>query len=283
MSAQAKVNIFACEPEWKSLVDEIGKEKVKSFSATFASQDPHHIRAKPSLIAKIRNADLLICSGADLEVGWLPLLLKQGSANIWHGEIGNLMVSDIVTLIEKPTKELDRSHGDVHAQGNPHSHLNPYNILIVAKEINNRLQKIDSDNSKIYQRNYENFVKRWKKSIKSWERKASRLKNVNILVHHKSFSYLIEWLKMKEVATLEVKPGIPPTARHLQNLLDIVKEKPVKFVIRAPYDEKRASQWIADKISIKEITLPFTVGGDEESGDLFMLFERTIDLMIQSL
>lgn len=280
-SSLAKVNIFACEPEWKSLSDEIGRNLVKSYSATTAFQDAHYIRAKPSLIAKVRRADLLICSGADLEVGWLPILLTKSGKNVQPGNIGNLMAADFVPRIEVPDV-LDRSMGDVHAQGNPHIHLNPHNILLVADELKNRLQKIDPENSTSYQKNYDDFTVRWKSAIKRWELKASPLKEVKFFVHHRSFSYLVDWLKLNQVATLEEKPGIAPNPSHLQSLLQISKDNQIDFIIRAPFDSPSASNWIADKRQIKELVLPFTIGGNKESYDLFSLYENTIDLMLKS-
>jgi zinc/manganese transport system substrate-binding protein len=279
-SSLAKINIFACEPEWQSLSTEIGGDYVEAFSATSAQQDPHYIRAKPSLIAKIRKADLLICSGSDLEVGWLPILLSKASANIQVGKVGYLMASDFVTKIDKP-KILDRSMGDVHPNGNPHIHLDPHNILLVAKELNNRLGKIDPNNLQNYQRNYNNFVKKWKNSIQKWESMAPRLKGTKIVAHHKSFSYLLNWLELDELAILESKPGIAPTSSHLENLLIVLRKEPAKFIIRTPFDPKDASEWVSKKTGIKELILPFTVGGDKESKDLFTLFDSTIDSILQ--
>lgn len=291
-SPKAQVNIFACEPEWKSLSEEIGGKYIDAFSATTALQDPHYIRAKPSLIAKIRTADLLICSGSDLEIGWLPILLSRANSNVQTGNLGNLMASDFVDKIGK-TKIVDRSMGDIHPHGNPHIHLNPHNILLVAKELNNRLKKIDPNNSQSYQNNYDNFVSKWKNSITKWEAKASKLRNIKVLPHHKSFSYLIDWLNLNEVANLESKPGIAPTSKHLESLLILLKKEPVEFIIRTPFDPKDASNWIAKKTQIKsktkaetkaktkELVLPYTVGGNEQSKDLFSLFDNIINLMLE--
>ncbi|MDA9818051.1 zinc ABC transporter substrate-binding protein [Flavobacteriaceae bacterium] len=282
LEAKAKINIFACEPEWQSLSEEIGGEYVKSFSATTAKQDPHYIRAKPSLIAKIRKADLLICSGSDLEVGWLPILLSKANKKIQIGKIGHFMASDFISRLEKP-EILDRSMGDIHPQGNPHVHLNPHNILLVAKELKNRLKKIDSKNSHNYQANYNKFVNKWKKFIKKWETKASKLKEVKILSHHKSFSYLVDWLRLDEVATLESKPGIAPGSKHLKHILGISRNNKISFIIRTPFDPKDASEWIAEKAKIKEIILPYTVGGGKNSKDLFTLFDSQINLMLEAI
>ncbi|MDA0901940.1 MAG: zinc ABC transporter substrate-binding protein [Proteobacteria bacterium] len=279
---QAKVNIFACEPEWKALAEEIGGDYIEAFSATSAKQDPHHIRAKPSLIAKIRNADILICAGADLEIGWLPILLQKANSAVQPNENGFLMVSDFVQLIEKP-KIIDRSLGDIHPQGNPHSHLNPYNILLIAKELKQRLQLADPQHSQSYQKLYDDFISKWQIAIKQWELKAQPLKGVNIVVHHRSFSYLIKWLGMNEVAMLEPKIGIPPTISHLNSLLIKLEEKPAKFIIRTAYDLEKPSKWLAAKTGIIAIELPYTVGGDEYSDDLFTLFDRIINLMIEQI
>ena len=132
LSARATVSVLACEPEWGALTQELGGEKVSIYSATTALQDPHRIQARPSLIARARSADLLVCTGSDLEVGWLPILLRQsGNANIQPGKPGNFEAASYVRKLEIPTR-LDRAEGDVHAGGNPHIQTDPRNFLPVA-------------------------------------------------------------------------------------------------------------------------------------------------------
>jgi zinc/manganese transport system substrate-binding protein len=252
---------------------------VDVFSATSATQDPHYIRARPSLIAKIRQADLLICSGAGLEVGWLPLLLEKASEKIQIGNSGHIAAADFIKPLEKP-QTLDRSNGDIHPEGNPHIHLNPHNISLVAIEILNRLVHIDTKNSDSYKRNYDEFTKKWLQAIKNWEHKASNLRGSSVIVHHKSFTYLIDWLGLKEIASLEPKPGIPPTSSHLEGLLKLLKEQPARLIIRTPYDKREASLWLMKKTGIKAIVLPYTVGGNENSDNLFSMFDDTINLLI---
>ena len=145
----AKVNVFACEPEWAALAQEIGGDKVEVFAATSAMQDPHYIRARPSLISKARRADLLLCSGASLEIGWLPILLQKASSDIQPGSVGYLMAADVVTMLEVPVV-VDRSMGDVHPEGNPHVHLNPYNLMTVGEALADRLSGVDSENTSFY-------------------------------------------------------------------------------------------------------------------------------------
>ena len=166
------LNIFTCEPEWKSLVEEITQDKADVYSATNAKQDVHYIQAKPSLIAKIRKADMVVCSGADLEIGWLPLILKKaGSSSIQEGGENLIYAANYVQTIEKPTR-IDRADGDVHPNGNPHLHLNPYNVLKVAKVVTDKLVSIDGKNAAFYQKNYADFNAKMAFKIKKWEEKA---------------------------------------------------------------------------------------------------------------
>ena len=276
--SHAIVNIFACEPEWESLAKEIGGEKVKTFSATHANQNPHYIRARPSLISKAVKADIIFCSGASLEVGWLPLLLQKAKGSVQSGNDGYLMASEYVKVLEK-TMVADRSMGDVHPEGNPHVHLNPHNISLIAKELTKRLELIDATNQSFYRSRLDNFILRWEEAINRWEKNSSDLKGMQVVIHHKTFSYLIDWLELKEVASLEIKPGIPPTASHLKGLLQQFKSKSPDVIIRTPFDPGDGSMWLSEKINTPAIIMPYTINGNDNSADLFALFENSINLL----
>jgi len=277
--AQAKVNLFACEPEWAALARELGGDGVEIFIATTPRQDPHHVRAKPSLIAAMRRADLVICTGASLEVGWLPILLqKAGNENAQPGGAGLLLAAELVPLLEKPVR-LDRAEGDIHPEGNPHVHLNPHNIALIAQALTERLKSVDAANTSSYEARFDNFAARWRDATQRWEQEAAGLKGAAIVVHHKAFTYLLAWLGIQEAGVLEPKPGIPPTASHLEALLQKLTLSPARLIVRTPYDPADASQWLSQKTGAPAIVLPFTVGGDAESGDLFALFDRSISLL----
>ena len=277
--AQAKISLFACEPEWAALARELGGADVEIFTATTPRQDPHHVRAKPSLIAAMRRADLVICTGASLEVGWLPILLqKAGNASVQPGGAGLLLAAELVPLLEKPVR-LDRAEGDIHPEGNPHVHLNPHNIALVATALTERLKSADTANASSYQARSDDFAVRWRDATQRWEQQAAGLKGTAIVAHHKAFSYLLAWLGIQEAGVLEPKPGIPPTASHLEALLQKLTLVPARLIVRTPYDPADASVWLSQKTGARAIVLPFTVGGDAESGDLFALFERTIALL----
>ena len=274
--AMAKVNVFACEPEWKALTEAIGGELVKVYSATTAFQDPHYVEARPSLIAKTRRADLLVCTGAELEVGWLPLLLRQsGNDVVQESEPGYFLAASQVERIEVPA-ELDRSHGDVHASGNPHVHWGPYRLLIIAEALSRRLQKIDPTNAERYQQQTDRFAEDWKAAIKHWEEQAAGLKGKKAVVYHKNWSYLLNWLQMDVIGDLEPKPGIPPTSSHLASLLSTVRSDKPDFILIANYQDDKGAQWLSDKSGVKVLSLPFTVGGSKEATDLFSLYDDVL-------
>ena len=283
LPACAVVNVFACEPEWAALAKELGGDKVSAVSATTAFQDPHHIEARPSLIARVRNADLLICSGSELEIGWLPLLLTQsGNDRIQVGSPGYLEASQYVPKLEVP-RVIDRSMGDVHPGGNPHIQTDPRNIAKVAAVLAERLAQIDARNAATYRSRAADFDKRWQAAIRRWEGEAARLKGVPILEHHKGFSYLIRWLGMREVGTVEPKPGIPPTTSHLAELVELMKRDPAKLIVYSSYDDPKASQFLTQRTGIPAVMIPFTVGGSDKAKDLFGYFDDVIARLLAPL
>ena len=274
--AVAKINIFACESEWAELSKELGGSLVSTFSATNVGQDPHYIQARPSLIAKIRKADLLVCTGAGLETGWLPVLLrKSGNSKVQPGQKGFFMATDTVKLLDKPTV-LDRSMGDIHAAGNPHIQLDPRRMRIVAKKLSQRLQQIDPEHSKEYAENLANFKTRWDQAIKRWKEEIRDIQGKNIIVQHNSWVYLQQWLKLNKVAELEPKPGVPPGSSHLSALLKRVKKSPVDLIIYSSYQDPKAATWLSEKTGIKAVAIPSTVNENES---LFQWMDHVIQLI----
>ena len=282
-SPAAALNVFACEPEWAALAKELGGDKVSVVSATTTFQDPHHVEARPSLIARVRNADLLICSGSELEIGWLPLLLTQsGNDRIQAGSPGYLEASQYVVKLEVP-RVIDRSMGDVHPGGNPHIQTDPRNIAKVAAVLVERLAQLDARNAATYHSRAADFGQRWQAAMRRWEGQAARLKGVPIVEHHKGFSYLIRWLGMREVGTLEPKPGIPPTTSHLAELVELMKRDPAKLIVYSSYDDPKASQFLSQRTGIPAVMLPFTVGGSDKANDLFGYFDDVIARLLAPL
>ncbi len=283
LPAAAEIKVFACEPEWAALAQELGGDKVSVFTATTALQDPHHIEARPSLIARLRQADLLVCTGAELETGWLPVLLRQaGNARVQPGKPGYFEAASHVRMLEIPAR-LDRAEGDVHAAGNPHIQTDPRNIGAVATALAQRLAQIDPARASHYQARQRDFAQRWDAAIKRWEQQAAPLKGVRIVVQHKGFPYLENWLGLRQIATLEPRPGMEPTSGHLAEVLEKLKREPAQMILRAAYHDGRASEWLAERAKIPSVVVPFTVGGSNQARDLFSLFDDTVQQLLGAL
>jgi zinc/manganese transport system substrate-binding protein len=278
--ASAALNVFACEPEWAALAQELGGDKLSVFSAVTPMQDPHRIEARPSLVSRMRNADLVICSGSELEIGWLPLLFTQaGNDRIQPGSPGFIEASQYVVRLEIP-KVIDRAMGDIHPSGNPHIHLDPRNIAKVAEVVTERLTQIDQPNAATYRARAEDFNKRWDQAIQKWRQQAQPLKGMPVVVYHKDMSYFINWAGMREAGSLEPKPGIPPTPTHLAELVERMKRSPAKAVVYSPYNNPSAAQFLSQRANIPVVPLPFTVGGTPKAKDLFGLFDDTIERLL---
>jgi len=279
--ASAALSIFATVPEWGALAQELGGDKVKVYVATNALQDPHHVEARPSLIARARGADLVVATGAELEIGWLPLVLQQaGNEKVQPGAPGYFEATSVVTLLDKPAR-LDRAEGDVHPFGDPHIQTDARNIARVAAALAQRFAQLDPANAATYQARQKQFADKWTAAIARWEQQAAPLKGVGVVVQHKGFTYLIHWLGLREITALEPKPGIEPTTAHLANVLETLQRNPAKMVLRAAYQSDRASQWIAERAKIKAVVLPFTVGGTDGAKDLAGLFDDTIKRLLE--
>lgn len=280
--AAGPIKVVACEPEWAALTKELAGNQASVYAATHALQDPHAIQARPSLISAVRNADLLVCTGAELEVGWLPVLLRQaGNAAVQPGRPGNFEAADHVTMLEVPTR-LDRADGDVHAEGNPHIQTDPRNIAKVAQALGQRLAEVDPANAPVYRQRLADFQARWGQALKRWTQAAAPLKGMPIVVQHRGFPYLEAWLGLRQVAALEPKPGVEPSSPHLSAVLQQLQGQPAKLILRAAYQDGRASQWLAERAKLPVVVLPYTVGGSDRAQDLFSLFDETIDLLLKA-
>ena len=283
LPALAALNVFATVPEWAALAKEIGGERVQVFAATNALQDPHRIEAKPSLIARARGSQLVVATGADLEIGWLPVVLREaGNAAIQPGQPGYFEAASAVRLLEVPSR-LDRADGDVHPGGNPHVQTDPRNILKVAEALAGRMARVDPAGASTYDANLARFSERWQANLARWARAAAPLRGVPVWVQHRSFAYMADWLGLKELGALEPKPGVEPGSAHLASLLARQKETPARMILRAAYARPTASEWLGERAGIPVVVLPFTAGGNPAAGDLTALFDDTVQRLLGGL
>ena len=282
-NTHATLNIFACEPEWAALTQQLAGDKASVYTATGALQDPHRVEARPSLIAKARRANLVVCTGAGLEAAWLPVVLREsGNSAILPGSNGYFAATHYVTMLETPTR-LDRADGDVHAEGNPHIQTDARNFLPIAEALGKRLIQLDPTNTAYYRQQLAAFDQQWRAAIAKWEQQAAPLKGIPIIVQHRGFPYLNNWLGLKQTAELEPKPGMEPSAAHLGSVLGELQQHPARMVLRAASQDGRPSEWIAERAKIPAVMLPFTVGGTPQASDLFTMFDDTIQRLLAGL
>ena len=282
-NTHAAINIFACEPEWAALAQQLAGDKAGIYTATGALQDPHRVEARPSLIAKARRANLVVCTGAELEAAWLPMVLREsGNSAVQPDSSGYFEAAHYVAMLEIPAR-LDRAEGDVHVAGNPHIQTDARNFLPIAEALGKRLIQLDPANTAYYQQQLATFNQQWRAAIAKWEQQAAPLKGIPVIVQHRGFPYLNNWLGLKQIAELEPKPGMEPSAVHLGNVLNKLQQHPARMVLRAAYQDRRPSEWIAERAKIPAVMIPYTVGGTPQATDLYTMFDDTIQRLLTGL
>jgi len=280
LPAHAAIKVLATTSDWGALATELGGDKVNVYTATSALQDVHQVDAKPSLVARARSADLVVATGAELEIGWLPVLLQEsGNSKIQPGSPGYFEATSVLHLLDIPSA-VDRSMGDIHPQGNPHVQLDPRNVAAVAKALTARLAAVDAPNAAYYQARGADFQARWQAAMTRWATEGAKLKDVPVVVIHKDQTYLIHWLGMKELAAIEPKPGVPPSAGYLAGLVQKLGTAPPKMILRNAYNDPKAADWLAERVKAPVVQLPFSVGGTAEAKDLFGLFDDTLNRLL---
>lgn len=280
LPAQAALKVLATTADWAALTTELGGDRVSVYTASSAFQDVHRVDAKPSLVARARSASLVVATGAQLEIGWLPILLQEsGNARIQPGSPGYFEAAAQVNLLEVPSS-VDRALGDIHPQGNPHLHLDPRNIAIVAKALSARLVALDGANAQFYNARAADFQNRWQQAISRWEAQAAPLKGVPVVVIHRDQAYLCHWLGLTELAAIEPKPGVPPSAGYLAQLVTKLSASPPRMILRNAYNDPKAVNWLSQRIHAPVVLLPYSVGGTPGAKDLFGLFDDTIERLL---
>jgi zinc/manganese transport system substrate-binding protein len=275
-SARAKPRIVVTYPYIESLVKELAKDKVDVSVLAKGDEDPHFVVPRPSFIGRLRQADLLIMNGGSLEIGFVPPLIRQAAnPQIMPGAPGFIDLSQYVELIDKPDK-VSRSEGDIHPEGNPHFILDWHNVPPVARAIADALGRTDRAGKDEYQKNLDVFLARWKERSEAWDKKAEPLEGKKIIQYHRLFNYLTRRAGMQIVGELEPKPGIPPTSKHLEELIDSNAPGTVQLVAADAYHERKSAEGVAKKLSARWVVLPHDVGAIPEATDMFSLYETLI-------
>lgn len=270
--------VFTCEPEWAALVRVLLPE-ARLHVATHARQDPHHVEARPALIAQLRAADMAVCTGAALEAGWLPML-KQRAANakVQDGQPGMFYVADHVSLIDPQPATLNPFAGDVHPEGNPHVQTDPRRLQEAAEALSERIQSLWPEQAKVVALRHQKWDAQWQRHIERWTREAASLRGTQVAAQHTTFGYLWHWLGVEMVADLEPKPGMPPSPGHLNSVRDALLTRPPPAVVVASYQDARAAQWLVQQLQGRSTlrVLPATLDDPQAPGALERWFDQLL-------
>ena len=281
--AWADLKVFATVPEWGALAEALGGDKVKVYTATTGLQDPHRIQARPSLIANARTTNLLLATGASLEAGWLPLVQRESNnPAIISGQPGYFEASAHVRMLDVPAV-IDRTMGDVHAEGNPHIQTDPRNLLPIARALSARMEQLDPANAAYYRSRGEEFQKSWQVQLTRWQKEAAPLRGVKVWYQHDGYPYMNQWLGLSTVGVLEVKPGVEPSSKQLTDILLRQQTLQGRMVIASAYMNDAPARWFSEKAGIPEVVLPFTVGGNENARSLTGLYDETLNRLLAAL
>jgi zinc/manganese transport system substrate-binding protein len=277
-AALAKLSVLATTTDLRAIVAEVGKDLVSVESIAKGTQDPHYIEAKPSFMVKASRAELVVANGLDLEVGWLPSIVR-GARNpkIASGEKGYLEVGPSVSPLEVPQGKVTRAEGDVHPFGNPHVTLDPIRAGEIAGVIATRLGEIDAPNAAAYSANAVAFQKRLKEKTSAWQARIEKSGTKDAITYHKTLTYFLDRFKIGNPAILEPKPGVPPTSGHVMEVIRIIREKKVPLILVENFFDPTVTNKIRQEIpAVRAATVPVAVDGAPGTPTIDDLYETLV-------
>ena len=278
-----KLKVITTLTDLASLTQEVGGDKVDVEALAKGYQDPHFVDPKPSFLLKLRNADLLILVGLDLEIGWLPPLITQsGNGKIQPGGPGYLDASQFAQILEIPQGNVTRAEGDVHPLGNPHYWLDPDNGRRMAKGIAAKLSALDPENQAYFQQREQDFEKRLAEADKKWLAQMAPYRGRKVVTYHRSWPNFAKHFNLDVIGYIEPRPGIPPTPSHTIDLVNQMKRENVKIELIEPYFDLKTPNSIASMVNGKVLQLMPSVGGKPEITDYFKLFDYDIALLTKA-
>ena len=282
-SAEAKLRVVTSIETFADLARRVGGDRVEVQTLGKGYMDPHFVEPKPNLVLALNRADLLVHVGLELEIGWLPpLVLGARNEKIAPGAMGNLDISSGIPVLDVPTIKVDRSMGDIHPSGNPHYWVPPDNALIVAREIEQRLEALDPSGRESYQKNLKSFESELAARRAEWEKLAAPLRGLKVVTYHKSWSYLSKWLGLVEIGYLEPKPGIPPSPSHIAWLITTMRQDAVKLLLMESFYPRNTAELVASKSGARAVVLPSDVNADKGAGDYFALVDEVVKKLVEA-
>ena len=279
--AQGKLNVITTTEDLAAIAREEGGDRVTVESLARGYQDPHFVEAKPSFILKLQRADLLIVVGRELEVGWLPPLIRQSrNAKVQAGADGYLDASAHARILEIPQGQITRAMGDVHPSGNPHYWLDPENGKIVARDIAAKLAQFRPGDKAYFDQRGADFSNRLTDAMKRWTAAMAPYKGTKVVTYHRSYPNFADRFGLDVVGYVEPRPGIPPSPGHTLDLVAEMKRQQIKVILMEPYFDTKTPNSIASQTGAKVVVLPPSVGGEKTITDYIKLFDYDINLIV---
>ena len=272
----AKINIVTASMDLKSISEFVGGDKVSVESISEGAQDLHFVEPRPSMVMKIKRADMVVKIGLDLDMWMDSLIAASRNKKVMHGEIGFVDCSNGLERLEIPQGKIDGSMGDIHLYGNPHYWLDPLNGKVIAKNIMEGLIRISPENSDYFKKNYEEFCKKIDEKMKIWQSKMGKLSGDKIITYHRSWSYFVKRFNITVPIEIEPKPGIPPNPNHILKIIDLIKKENIKIILVDNFYPLKSVKKIASDTGVKVVVVPSNVGGEKDVKDYFELFDYII-------
>jgi ABC-type Zn uptake system ZnuABC Zn-binding protein ZnuA len=278
-----KLNVVTATTDMAALTQEVGGDRVSVESIAKGYQDPHFVEAKPSFLLKLRQADLLVVVGLQLEIGWLPPLITQsGNPRIQVGANGYLDASQFAEILEVPQGTVTRAQGDVHPLGNPHYWLDPDNGRRIARGIANKLAEMDPSDGQYFQDHLRDFDKRLTAAEQKWDAEMKPYRGRKIVTYHRSVPNFAKHFNLDVIAYVEPRPGIPPTPSHTLELILQMKRENCHVVLVEPYFDLKTPQSVGREANAQVVVYLPSVGGEKQVTNYFELFDYDIGLLIKA-
>ncbi|MDQ1354865.1 MAG: Zinc transporter solute-binding protein [Acidobacteriota bacterium] len=269
-----KINVVTTYRYIADITQRIGGDRLSVTSLAPGNLDPHFITPKPSFIARLRKADLLIINGGQLEIGWIPPVLQQANnPGIMPGSKGFLSLMEFIEPLDV-NLNASRAQGDVHPEGNPHIQMDPYNIPLFAAAIKDELCRLDEDHCTDYQKNCDSFIRQWAEKTAEWDSSLARLNGVKVVEYHKLYEYLVHRYHIEVINTIEPLPGIPPSSRHIAEIIESIEKQNARLILQDVYHGSQVAKYISGKTGAKVVIIPHDVGAVKEVTDIFSLFDE---------
>jgi len=278
-----KLNVVTSTTDMAALAQEVGGDKVNVESIAKGYQDPHFVEAKPSFLLKLRQADLLVVVGLQLEIGWLPPLINQsGNPRIQVAAQGYLDASQFAEILEIPQGTVTRAEGDVHPLGNPHYWLDPDNGRRIARGIASKLSDADPSDAAYFQERFKDFDKRLTAAEQKWEAEMKPYRGRKVVTYHRSFPNFAKHFGLDVIGYVEPRPGIPPTPTHTLETIQLMRRENCKVVLVEPYFDLKTPDSIGRETGAQVVVYLPSVGGEKGVDDYFKLFDYDIALLIKA-